>query len=82
MFYISSDGRMMSVRLSGATSFDPGVPRPLFPLRDILVVSPYPSAYDVQRDGQRFLVRVSTEELQTRPLNVLVHWTVPVHTAK
>jgi hypothetical protein len=82
MFYIDSDGRMMSLGLHGGTAFEPGVPRPLFLLRTIAVGAPYPSAYDVRGDGQRFLVRVLTEELQTHPLNVLVHWSVPVRAAK
>jgi Tol biopolymer transport system component len=78
MFFLASDGQMTSVALTGSTSFDPGVPRPLFRFRDIAVISPYLSAYNVQRDGQRFLAPASTEELQTHPLNVLVHWSVPV----
>jgi eukaryotic-like serine/threonine-protein kinase len=77
LFYIGRDGRMMSVDLSAVAAFDPGTPRSLFPLRDFAVAAPYLSAYDVQRDGQRFLVRVPIEDLQTHPLNVLVHWSVP-----
>jgi Tol biopolymer transport system component len=75
LFYIGRDGRMMSVDLPGA-AFDPGTPRPLFLLRDVSAVAPYVSAYDLQRDGQRFLVRVPIEHLQTQPLNVLVHWSM------
>ena len=82
IFYLASDGRMMSVSLTGGTSLVPGFPRPLFRFRDIAVIPPYLSAYNVQRDGQRFLVRASTEEVETHPLNVLVHWSVPVRTAK
>ena len=77
MFFVGSDGRMMSVGLPGGASFDAGVPRPLFRFRDIDVISPFLS-YNVQRDGQRFLVGASTEDVQTHPLNVLVHWSVPV----
>ena len=82
LFFLGNDGRMMSVRLAGGTSFDPEVPRPLFQFRDIALISPYLSAYDVQRDGERFLVRASTEDLQTHPLNVFVHWSVPTRAAK
>jgi serine/threonine protein kinase len=77
LFYIGRDGRMMSVDLSAVAAFDPGTPRPLFPLHDFAAAAPYLSAYDVQPDGQRFLVRVPIEDLQTHPLNVLVHWSVP-----
>jgi Tol biopolymer transport system component len=82
MFFVGSDGRMMSVGLTGGTAFDPGAPRPLFRFRDIDVSSPFLSAYNVQRDGQRFLVPASIEELSTHPLNVLVNWSVPVRAAK
>jgi eukaryotic-like serine/threonine-protein kinase len=75
LFYIASDGRLMAVDVSAA-DFQPGNPRPLFPLRDVSAVSPFLSAYDVQRDGQRFLVRFPIEDLKTHPLNVLVHWSV------
>jgi serine/threonine protein kinase len=75
LFYIARDGRLMSVDVSG-DGFDPGNPRPLFALRDVSAVSPFLSAYDVQRDGQRFLVRVPIEDLKTHPLNVLVHWSL------
>ena len=82
LFFLGSDGRMMSVDLAGGTSFNPSVPRSLFLLRDVAVISPYLSAYDVQRDGRRFLVRASTEEVQTHPLNVFVHWSVTMRAAK
>jgi hypothetical protein len=82
MFYVRSDGRLMSVGLTSGVSFDPGIPRPLFHLRDGAVSSPFLSAYDVERNGQRFLVGVSTEQLQTNPLNVIVHWSVPVRPMK
>jgi protease II len=76
LFYIARDGRLMSVDVS-ADRFDNGNPRPLFALRDVSAVSPFLSAYDVQRDGQRFLVRAPIEDLKARPLNVVVHWSVP-----
>ena len=77
LFYIARDGRLMSVDLSTVPTFDPGTPRPLFPVPDSAPVAPFLSVYDVQRDGQRFLVRVPTEDRQTHPLNVLVNWSVP-----
>jgi eukaryotic-like serine/threonine-protein kinase len=82
IFYLDGNGRMMSVGLSGGTDFDPGVPQPLFRLRDTAVIPPYLSAYDVQGDGERFLVRVSTEDMQTHPLNVVVNWLPTIRTAK
>jgi hypothetical protein len=72
----------MSVGLRDSTALDPGVPRPLFLVRDVVAVAPHPSAYDVRGDGERFLVRMTTDELQTRPLSVLVNWSVPARAAK
>jgi dipeptidyl aminopeptidase/acylaminoacyl peptidase len=82
MFYVDADGRLMSVGLMDRGGFDPGVPQPLFQLNDAPVSSPYLSSYDVLPDGQRFLVRVSTEEVQRQPLHVLVHWSIPTRAAQ
>jgi serine/threonine protein kinase/Tol biopolymer transport system component len=81
LFFVSSDGQMMSVDLTGGASFDRVVPRALFRFRTIAVMSPFLSAYDVDRDGERFLVRTK-ETLETHPLNVVVHWSVPGQAAK
>jgi eukaryotic-like serine/threonine-protein kinase len=75
LFYVARDGRLMSVELP-ANGFVPGNPRPLFPVSDVALIAPFLSAYDVHRDGQRFVVRVPSENLQTHPLNVLVHWSL------
>ena len=73
LFYVARDGQLMSVDVS-ADRFEPGTPRPLFLVRDVSLVAPYPSIYDVQGNGQRFLARIPIEGLQTHPLNVLVNW--------
>ena len=52
---------------------EPGTPRPLFPLRDVGRLAPYPSAYEVHPDG-RFLVREPLQDPHTLPLNVVVNW--------
>jgi hypothetical protein len=48
----------------------------LFQFRAVPAMSPFLSAYDVDRAGQRFLVRTK-ETLETHPLNVIVNWSVP-----
>ena len=63
----------MSVAL-GRDDIDPGPPRPLFPLRDVVAQAPFLSVFDAQPDGQRFLVREPIENVQTVPLTVLVNW--------
>jgi len=37
-------------------------------------VAPYLNAYDIDAAGQRFLVRIPLESLETLPLTVLVNW--------
>src|SRR3954463_2331291 len=73
LFYVSPDSQLMSVAL-GRDDIDPGTPRPLFPLRDAAAIAPFLSAFDVQPDGQRFLVGEPIENVQTVPLTVLVNW--------
>ena len=73
IFYVSADGQLMSVAL-GDHDLDPGTPRPLFAVPDAAAQPPFPSLFDVQPDGQRFLVREPTEHVQTLPLTVLVNW--------
>jgi Tol biopolymer transport system component/predicted Ser/Thr protein kinase len=73
IFYISADGQLMSVAL-GDHDLDRGTPQPLFALHDVAAQPPFPSVFDVQPDGQRFLLREPTERVQTLPLTVLVNW--------
>jgi eukaryotic-like serine/threonine-protein kinase len=74
LYYVARDGRLIAVSLSAtASNLEAGTPQPLFQLRDVAALGPYPSAYDVHRDG-RFLVREPIDEMQTLPLNVVVNW--------
>ena len=74
LYYVARDGRVTAVDIVVTDGkLEPGALRPLFPLRDVGLIAPYPSAYDVHRDG-RFLVREPIENLQTLPLKVVVNW--------
>jgi eukaryotic-like serine/threonine-protein kinase len=73
LFYVRGDGQLMAVAL-GANDLDPGPPQPLFALHDFFVLPPFPSAYEVEPDGQRFVIREPIETVQTVPLTVLVNW--------
>jgi len=74
LFYLARDGRLMAVDVTTHPSFDAGPPRGLFRISDAAVIPPYTSAYDVDASGQRFLVRMPLESLQTQPLTVFVNW--------
>jgi Tol biopolymer transport system component len=71
LFFVSADHSLMSVRI--AATGEPGRPERLFRMPDIPVVPPYLSAYDVSRDGRRFLVRVPVEDVRTRPLTIVMN---------
>jgi Tol biopolymer transport system component/predicted Ser/Thr protein kinase len=73
IFYVSPDGHLMAVPLD-PKDLDPGKPQALFALHDVTIQAPFPSVYDVEPDGRRFLVRDPTETVQTLPLTVLVNW--------
>ena len=70
LFYLSTDGKLMSVRLNlGADSQEVSVPHELFPLvSNFAGIDPYVAA----PDGQRFLTTVP--ESGPEPLNVIVNW--------
>ena len=69
LFYIGSDNMMMAVDVKPGTTFQPGVPRPLFPTRPSGV-----SRYDVTADGQRFLVSVPTQDAGVAPATIVLNW--------
>jgi eukaryotic-like serine/threonine-protein kinase len=78
IFYVAGDGKMtaVSVKSVQGSSFDPGLPEPLF---DSHVGSPSTELtyfqYDVTADGERFLV-VTTGLVASSspPLTVVVNW--------
>jgi hypothetical protein len=75
LFYVSPDGRLMSVpiRLSpDGKSADPGAPVPLFVARNAVAPGLYRQSYSVSPDGQRFLML--TVEQTASPIAVILNW--------
>jgi len=69
LFYIASDGKMMTVPITGGPTFEPGVPMPLF---DTHVTGFMP--YDVAPDG-RFLINTMPADATSRSsITVVVNW--------
>jgi len=69
LFYISPEGKMMSVSIGGGPAFHPAQPAPLFQL---------PTGFgsgDVTRDGQRFLFTIPAERSTQSPFTVVLNWT-------
>src|SRR5262249_9671351 len=81
MFYVASDNTLMSVPVnvsSDGQSLEPGTPVRLFrtPLSTsstVYIASPR-QQYAVSRDGQRFLMLISAEEVASAPITVLLNW--------
>ena len=70
LYYIAPDGKMMAVPVrSTATTFEPGVPIPLFETH----ATGY-SPYDVAPDG-RFLINTVRDNADASPINVVLNWT-------
>jgi eukaryotic-like serine/threonine-protein kinase len=68
LFYVASDGKLMSVDIRAKPVFEAGAPRPLFqlPLGFIGV--------DVTADGKRFLVAVPVAQSASVPFTVVLNW--------
>jgi serine/threonine protein kinase/Tol biopolymer transport system component len=76
LFYISSDGKMMSVPILGTTSFEAGTPVPLFTThRRQPVSSQDVFCYDVTPDGQKFLIVTNADQGPASPLSITLNWT-------
>jgi hypothetical protein len=74
IYYLSADAKIMAVRVkSAAESLERESPRPLFDAR-WLTWSNAGYAYDVSRDGQRFLVIQRAEGATTEPLSMITNW--------
>jgi hypothetical protein len=75
LFYLASDGRLMSVAVRTQRGFAPDVPRPLFDTalsgRNTAVTGR--NRYDVTADGQRFLL-IQPVGPPSPPMTVVVNW--------
>ena len=58
----------VEVKADGS-NFEPGVPKLLFESETV------GGAFDVSRDGQRFLISVPVEEVLSAPITVVMNWT-------
>jgi serine/threonine protein kinase len=77
LFYLSADGKLMSVEIqpAGGARFAAAPPRPLFeipPLASQLRNSSF--RYAVTADGKRFLVLMEPKNTPQPPLTVVVNW--------
>jgi Tol biopolymer transport system component len=75
LFYLSSDGKMMAAPVTTGANFDASTPVALFqatprqpvPIYDLFV-------YDVNRDGQRFLINTEVKQAEAAPMSIVLNW--------
>jgi Tol biopolymer transport system component len=73
LFYITSDGNMMSVSVSGKDGeFVNDVPKVLFPTR---AIPKSWNLFDVSSDGQRFILNLPLEWSNSSVITVMTNWT-------
>ena len=75
LFYISSDGKVMSEPVTEGANFDVGAPVPLFQAnpRETVATSEL-LFYDVSKDGQRFLINTEVKQTEVEPMTVVLNW--------
>ena len=75
LFYVSADGRMMTVEVTTDAGFKAGSPIALFQTHRRQAVSAQDVfSYDVSGDGKRFLILTKLDEANAAPLFVLLNW--------
>jgi len=68
LFYVGSDGKLMSVNISTSPKFKAAAPRPLFQLPPGFIGG------DVTADGTRFLIGVPVAQSVSVPFTVVLNW--------
>jgi eukaryotic-like serine/threonine-protein kinase len=75
LFYLSSDSKMMAIPVTTGSTFDSGTPVALFQATQRQPVSSRDLfAYDVSRDGQRFLILTRVTQAETQPMSIILNW--------
>jgi Tol biopolymer transport system component len=75
LFYLSTDAKIMAVPIKPGTGFDPGAPVALFQAnpREVIATSEQ-AIYDVDQNGQRFLINTQIKSAETQPISVILNW--------
>jgi len=68
LFYVASNGKLMSVDISPKPSFEAGAPRPLFQLPPGFI------GVEVTADGRRFLIGAPVALNAPAPFTVVLNW--------
>lgn len=68
LFYVASDGKLMSVDISAKPVLEAGAPRPLFQLPPGVI------GFEVTADGRRFLIGTPVALTAPAPFTVVLNW--------
>jgi Tol biopolymer transport system component len=75
LFYVSAEGKMMSVGVVTGASFKGSTPVALFQTHRRQPISAQDAfSYDVSSDGQKFLIITRMDEASAAPPSVLLNW--------
>jgi len=74
LFYLAADKKIVAVDVETGSTFQVGVPRPLFETR---ISVPY-AHFAVTGDGRRFLVPTPVAGAQSTPATVVLNWTAGI----
>ncbi|PWT90620.1 MAG: hypothetical protein C5B54_06815 [Acidobacteria bacterium] len=77
LFYLTSDGKVMSVEVKSGASFTFGAPKMLFrtpPLVAVPWASAFSDEYEPSPDGQKFLIRTPLSNSEFRSITVIFNW--------
>jgi serine/threonine protein kinase len=72
IFYAALDGRLMTVPVSAGSTFSSGTPQPLF--QTSLRLNNASRQYTASADGQRFLMVVPAQDVDSENFRVLLNW--------
>jgi eukaryotic-like serine/threonine-protein kinase len=73
LFFLAPDHKLMAVPIKRDTTFEPGIPLPLFQTR-VTGLTDVRTHYQVSADGQRFLVNTVDAADRGAPIQVVVNW--------
>ena len=73
LFYLTTDGKVMSAEIKPGAVLESGVPRQLFQTR--IKINSGTTPYDVTTDGARFLIKVPAEANNLAPMTIVLNWT-------
>jgi len=75
IFFLSPEGKIMAVPVRAGAGFDAGAPVALFQAnpRESVALSDQ-VRYDVNQNGQRFLINTQVKNTETQPLTVVLDW--------